>query len=378
MQILSYSPSIQAVASIRKNAKIELIDLSSDVVQCTVTRKTDAASTFSIRLQNVHNKYNGLFLPFDEIFIGCTKGNFYRLIVGYITTAPSFTLYGSDVTIEGSCPLYRLQQLYWDPLLTESQELMGKNATETSWDSVLMNLLTKVGGYDESQVFIGGMPDDIVAFAYEMYQANLDSRNQLKAMVNDFYEVLQTHGPTASSGTSSSSTASTSGGIDDTGSELGPGGTGTIKIPSGLGNYATREFDLRQDKVPSDYVTSPYGFPNGTNQRRVQDAWVDAGAKHDSKGFCKLDGKYLIATTPKFGDVGTWATFYFSNDTSIETIKIDGKSLGDPGANEWGHTDGNCILEFCGEDRIGDNPYTTLGLPSGTTVTSATLHGIKY
>lgn len=147
----------------------------------------------------------------------------------------------------------------------------------------------------------------------------------------------------------------------------------------GVGIYATREFDLRHDKVPSGRLTSPYGFPNGTAQRVVQDAWVDAGCKYDDKGFCQLNGCYLIACTSVFGEVGDKITFYFDDGTSIDCIKIDAKAEQEAEwdhnpATKWGHDDGRCVLEFCGQDRIGDAPYYALG-KVGRHTTSYTNHG---
>ena len=147
----------------------------------------------------------------------------------------------------------------------------------------------------------------------------------------------------------------------------------------GVGIYATREFDLCSPRVGYHGLTSPYCFPTGSSQAVVQDAWVSAGAKHDDQGFCKIGDCYLIACTSVFGEVGDHITFYFDDGSSIDTVKIDAKSETvewyDPTpATKWGHDDGRCVLEFCGQDRIGDNPYITLGKVGRHTV-SWTNHG---
>lgn len=153
------------------------------------------------------------------------------------------------------------------------------------------------------------------------------------------------------------------------------GPQGSITLPDGMGTFATREFDLGTDGRATG-MASPYTFPAGTAQRRVQDAWVAAGAVHDDRGFCTLDGNYLVACTDTFGQVGDRIDFYLSDGTVLHCVKVDSKSMtyqpyDHHPANEWGHNGGQNVLEFCGEVRIGDNPYTTLGL-SGVTVTSAT------
>ena len=135
-----------------------------------------------------------------------------------------------------------------------------------------------------------------------------------------------------------------------------------IEIPEPNGTAATREFDL-----------GTRDFPAGTTQRQIQDAWKAAGSVYDSNGFCTLNGRYLIATTSVFGQLGDAVDFYMSNGTVLQTIKIDAKAETvvphDPNpANKWGHQDGKIVLEFCGKPTIGDNPYTTLGLVGQRTI----------
>lgn len=213
MKVFAYSPSIEVYAAVKTAVGYDYYDLSTDVVSCVVSRKCDAASTFSIRLQNVNSKYNDVFMPFDKVVVIGTKSSGQKLMTGYITKVPNFTVYGGDITIEGMCPIYRLQQLYWDPGLRESARLLGYGGEESSWDAVLLNLLTKAGGYSESQVFIGAMPDEVISYAKELYEAGMDSSQQLKDRANEFYQMLQTHGPKITSTTSSSASQTSGGGF---------------------------------------------------------------------------------------------------------------------------------------------------------------------
>lgn len=168
--------------------------------------------------------------------------------------------------------------------------------------------------------------------------------------------------------------------IQEAAAKLGQGENQIDEVWNGhaVGIYATREFDLRTDGAPTG-MTSPYTFPAGCAQRAVQDAWAAAGGIHDEQGFCKLNDCYLIACTSVFGEVGDKITFYFNDGSSIDCIKVDAKAETvewyDPTpATKWGHDDGKCVLEFCGEDRIGDEPYQTLG-KVGLHTTSWTNHG---
>lgn len=360
---------MEAYVAVDGNGSLSYYDLSEDIVSGSVTRNQDAASTFEIVLANKNGKYDDLFTPMDRIVIYLSKVQRYRTLTGYITSATKFNVYGSHIRLVGADSIYRLQRLYWDPGLLESRrDVLAYQNMDAQWSTVIRNLLTKVGGYSDGDVVIGQIPQSAIDWAYGLYAAKIEDMGQARDMANAFYDMLSSAGPkTVGGGASGSSTG------------LGAGGVGDVKLPDGLGTYATREFDLRTDRVATG-LTSPYGFGLSTNQRRVQDAWIAAGAEHDSQGFCKLDGKYLVATTSVFGEIGSHTTFYFSNNTSIETIKVDAKAeevvAWDPNpANKWGHANGACVLEFCGEDRIGDNPYLTLGL-NGVTVTSATVHGV--
>lgn len=202
MNVLSYSPKVEAYACVGK-PPFTYLDLTPDIVSACVTRAQNGASSFNVRLQNMNGKYFDVFTPMDRVKVYVTKGERVPLIVGYITSTPKFSIYGTDLEISGLCPIYRLQQLYWDPQLYESQKLMGYNATTDNWDDVLVNLLTKVAGYDESQILLGKMPQAVIDWAREMYAMKADDTVQAKQMVDDFYNALQTHGPMFSAASTS-------------------------------------------------------------------------------------------------------------------------------------------------------------------------------
>ena len=165
-------------------------------------------------------------------------------------------------------------------------------------------------------------------------------------------------------------------------------GGGEISIPQTLnghpvGDYATYEFDLATwdgyGGTVAGRITNPYLFPTGTAQRDVQEAWKRAGGTHDSQGFCRLGNCYLVACTSTFGQIGDHVTWVFSDGSTIDSVIVDHKSqqvfeFDHNPANVWGHDDGRCVLEFCGESRIGANPYYVLG-KDGLQVVGATNYG---
>ena len=139
-------------------------------------------------------------------------------------------------------------------------------------------------------------------------------------------------------------------------------------------------------------LSSSISWDTGSECYKVQLAWQRKGAKHDALGFPTIDGKYMIACTQTFGQVGDEVVFYFDNGYELDCIITDTKdqteTYGAWPANEWGHplvsgSDDTAagthpteigVLEFFGGPEIGDSPYQTLGL-SGHRVVSASNKG---
>ena len=134
-----------------------------------------------------------------------------------------------------------------------------------------------------------------------------------------------------------------------------------IEIPEGLGWYATREWDLKY-----------YDCAVGSNQYKVDQLWHKEGIE-DEQGFQKLYGRYLIACTRTFGEVGDNIDFYMSDGTVLECIIYDNKSqektfYDQNPADKWGHHHGAVVMEFVGSAKLESNPYKNLGLKNERTV----------
>lgn len=103
--------------------------------------------------------------------------------------------------------------------------------------------------------------------------------------------------------------------------------------------------------IPEEYggggytVTVYNDFNWAYNQGKVYDLWAAGGAQWDD-GIAVLDGRYLIACTKKFGNVGDKVDFFLDDGTKIQAIIADIKNESDAGANEWGHNNGKNVLEF--------------------------------
>lgn len=116
------------------------------------------------------------------------------------------------------------------------------------------------------------------------------------------------------------------------------GGSGDIIIPEEYGNAGYFTY------------TNIMNFNWVYNQKKVYDAWISSGAKTD-RNVAIIDGRYLIACTTTFGNIGDKIDFYLGDGTKIETIMFDAKSQtveawdSNP-ANKWGHNGGQQVLEF--------------------------------
>jgi len=216
MKILSYSPKVEAYVKVVANDSATYYDITDDIVSCSVNRNGGGESTFDIVLQNHNFKYNHVFTPMDVIVIYATKKQRHKLLTGYITRTDRFTLYQGDFSISGKCSLYRIQQLYWDPGLVASYQLLlearSSNPEWAGFAQTIFDLLNLVGGMSDMQVAIGEIPQEAIAFAQTMYEKRLESSKQAVSMTNEFYKILQTHGPSGTfSGSGSGSGGTQSG-----------------------------------------------------------------------------------------------------------------------------------------------------------------------
>ncbi len=153
---------------------------------------------------------------------------------------------------------------------------------------------------------------------------------------------------------------------------------GSVEIPEGMGD--TYSYTIYTRKGCYVVGTGDVEWAAGTGQRRVHDAWLEAGAVFD-RGLAMIGDRYLIACSAKFGQCGDLVTFYLDDGTPIPCIIADAKNSSDPGFNEWGHSNGHNVIEFevdkAYAERNGGNPGSKNWFPelSGHRVASADLEG---
>lgn len=99
------------------------------------------------------------------------------------------------------------------------------------------------------------------------------------------------------------------------------------------------------DKAAAD-TYSYMGWRKITSKGTPQYKLLSGYEEYDADGFGKVDGRYVIATTPYFGKIGDRVDFKLANGRVIRAIIGDHKNMSDPGCNLYGHKDGHIVVEF--------------------------------
>ena len=228
------------------------------------------------------------------------------------TIAPNFTMHtqGASVNVDNAAEV--LGEVLNTPYEDQYQQFIILYLSLGHWVAVDHVADGKVYVFDPSPAAEG---EGIVELSKAYKGSSLKSYNAFHA----------TDVPFGSTGSSSPSVTG--------GDNCGDGVTsGNIIIPEEYGG--------------GGYTVTVYNDFNWSyNQGDVYDLWAAAGAQWDD-GIAVLDGRYLIACTKKFGNVGDKVDFFLDDGTKIPAIIADIKNEGDSGANEWGHNNGQNVLEF--------------------------------
>ena len=146
------------------------------------------------------------------------------------------------------------------------------------------------------------------------------------------------------------STSTTSPGITNASDYTTPDGARHFTIPEGNGE--------RYTYMAWQAITSP-----SSNQYRLREA---AGMNFDDEGFGRIDGRYVIACTTTFGQVGEYVDFKLEDGTILKCIIGDSKGGVNPQYNvsEWGHNNGKNVVEFIVDENSWYNKKDNPGTPS--------------
>jgi hypothetical protein len=112
MSVFLYAPGVKVYIDTQNHG---ILDISEDLVDGTLARRSDGVSTFNFDLQNARRKYDGIFTPNDRIVVMMKRISWLRVFTGYLNQVPLVTAWPQTVSMAASCSLKRLQYWYWLP-----------------------------------------------------------------------------------------------------------------------------------------------------------------------------------------------------------------------------------------------------------------------
>ena len=172
MPTFTYAPGVKVYIDSQDKG---LLDVSEDLIEGTMERRSDGVSTFQFALQNNQRKYDQVFAPNDRIVVMMKRVTWLRVFTGYLNSVPLLTAWPSNVNISASCSLKRLQYWYWDQyapytneLIRSSLTLGDRGAGDGGATTVALRILNDVVGWPNSKVHIGKIPEQWYEWALEI------------------------------------------------------------------------------------------------------------------------------------------------------------------------------------------------------------------
>ena len=218
MRNLWYSPSVEAYAEhVGPGGSHEFMDMSRDVTSCSVRLMEGGAGTASLSLSNDGNKWAGRILPMDVICVYATaQHGRVRLFTGYVTSLSGFSLYSQDFRITATDALYRLQRIYWDPVLYASYEMSTSEMADPSlmgtsdggMGAQVAKIMSEVGGCAPSSIYVQDVPIQVADWACSMYEDDSEGRSSQSEGLSSLSDVVRSMTSSAASGASSSGSTS--------------------------------------------------------------------------------------------------------------------------------------------------------------------------
>lgn len=147
------------------------------------------------------------------------------------------------------------------------------------------------------------------------------------------------------------------------------------------GNAVSVPDSVAQTGIIKDYTNYSYFYSrwnSGTMQRRVADMWASKG-KTSKNGIATIDGYYLVAVRPVFGNCGDVITVVLEDGNRFNCIIADEK--GSDAGNQWGHVYSGkvSVVEFESMGNSGSNSGAQLNISmwQGKKVTTI-INGGRY
>lgn len=228
MKRLIYSPEVQVYiwpSTMIDGKQAKPIDISNDIIEGSISRKSNDISTARFVVQNRRLSPNAadkeyenenvssprLMLnrirPMDRIVVYLKKTKPILVFSGYLDLVPMIQFVPEPVVIEASCTLKRLQFTYWDPTLPNVLQALQKmgmavnrsdngfnvfqvpgadsfknEIQDTGFPKLLSFLLHDVGGWPKDNIWIEPIPQSWLKQAQVIFNDLIESDKTFEAV----------------------------------------------------------------------------------------------------------------------------------------------------------------------------------------------------
>ena len=214
MKTFIYTPKVRVVIA-RGNRQI---DVSRDIVRCSLHRAESSAASFFMTLANKNWKYTPkegppVFHRMDRIVVYMGRTTPIQVFSGYLDTVPYKQAYPGTVDFKATCTIKRLMHTRWNPALEKSQQLLDQRTAaqaqagdrqgglDTGLGSMLRRLLVMVGGWRTETIHIQNFPDIFFRFlAQQLEKQKKENKKAVEAFTQMLLGSDQSPAPGAAAG----------------------------------------------------------------------------------------------------------------------------------------------------------------------------------
>jgi cell wall-associated NlpC family hydrolase len=168
-----------------------ILDISDDIVNWELIRRSNAVSSFNFVLQNTQRKYDLMFKPADRISVLLKRITWMRVFTGSINVVPLFSSWPATLTLSASCSLKKLQFWPWNPSTSASNSMIQKYLSQLKTDTtkgdaglsgLITESLTAVTDWDPKAIHIGAVPNAWFEWAKSTEQL-IDAASDMAAVL---------------------------------------------------------------------------------------------------------------------------------------------------------------------------------------------------
>jgi hypothetical protein len=385
MPTFVYNPGIQVYIETtdKKTGKKRVLDVSDDVISGSVTRVANGVSSFGLQLQNSGRKYDfphPVFQPNDRVIVNMKRVSWVRVLTGYLSQVPVFTIWPGQVTLTGACSLKRLQYWTWDPALNSTYALIDnalkqdQNNPDGGITAAFMALLDQVVGWDLRRVHVGAIPHDWFDFMLPVAQeveksaeaaAQAQQQNASALGADGFTSGMSNQGPVSAVPVLEGMPVPATRGKASQFGIIGQDFTASDRFANGKRITESNPFYCA---MRWDYANSQ--FPYTSNAKPV-DWFYGGGDPAQAKKLVVTNtrtGKQVIVYAASYGPGYTAAESKFAIDLGPQAMSAMGGVSGDTVTIGWASNQNVTPGPITGNEGF-NNPQTTSD-PQGITGTS--------